>query len=79
MFRCTSSLTDNANSVWDTHDADAAVTAARSLYGKNASLAAAWCALAARGDGRTADYRFWFDIFERIRNEDIAARDLAMH
>lgn len=28
------------------------------------ALVAAWCALYARSEGREADYRFWFRIFE---------------
>lgn len=73
MFRLAFLPTDEELSVWNEKDADKAVAAAKTLYGKNASVAAAWCALAARCDGRKADYRFWFGIFEKLRNEKKAS------
>lgn len=45
---------------------DVAVASAAELYGKSASVMVAWCALAARMDGRDEDYRFWFDVFKRL-------------
>ena len=55
-------------SVWDCRDSEKAIKTAISVYGSDASIAAAWCALAARCDGRSRDYRFWVEIFERIEN-----------
>jgi hypothetical protein len=42
----------------------ASALATPTLDHNNAALAAAWCALSARCDGRQADYRFWFRVFE---------------
>lgn len=41
-----------------------ALATAATLEHNKAALAAAWCALRARCDGRQADYRFWFRVFE---------------
>jgi len=71
MFEFACSSTDDEKSVWSGKDTDAAIEAAKSLYGKNASVAAAWCALAARCDGRTIDYRFWFEIFQRLQKDNM--------
>lgn len=71
MFEFACSSTDDEKSVWSGRDTDAAIEAAKSLYGKNASVAAAWCALGARCDGRTTDYRFWFEIFQRLQKDNV--------
>lgn len=41
-----------------------ALATTATLGHNNAALAAAWCALSARCEGREADYRFWFRVFE---------------
>lgn len=71
MFELACLSTDDEKSVWSGRDTDTAIEAAKSLYGQNASVAAAWCALAARCDGRKTDYRFWFEIFQRLQKDDI--------
>ncbi len=53
--------------LWSGLDPERAIEALTSLYGPEASVAAAWCALGARSDGRQKDYRFWFDVFLRLR------------
>ena len=53
-------------SVWSGMDRDEAVWAVTGLYGKEAATAAAHCAFAARMDGRDEDYKYWFDIFQRL-------------
>ncbi|MER9557138.1 hypothetical protein [Mesorhizobium sp. M0323] len=40
-----------------------AAEAAKALWGETAATAIAWCAMSARGDGRTQEYRFWFPVF----------------
>ena len=40
-----------------------AAEAAKALWGTTAATAIAWCAMSARGDGRTHEYRFWFRVF----------------
>lgn len=45
---------------------DVAEASAIELYGKSASVMVAWCALAARTDGRDEDYRFWLELFKRL-------------
>lgn len=47
-------------------DSDAAIELAIGVYGKEAATAAAHCAQEARMDGREADYKFWFDIFQQL-------------
>jgi len=79
MFRFAFLVTDGEKSVWSEGDTDTAMEAAKSLYGNNASVAAAWCALAARCDGRTTDYRFWFQIFERLQDEISGHHDTDGH
>ncbi|EJC84159.1 hypothetical protein Rleg4DRAFT_5956 [Rhizobium leguminosarum bv. trifolii WSM2297] len=58
--------------IWS--DGDIAVTsdAARLLYGSNAKTAAAWCALGARSDGRSGDFRFWVRVFKHLSREGAA-------
>jgi hypothetical protein len=46
------------------HGKASALATAAALEHNKAALAAAWCALSARCDGRKADYRFWFRVFE---------------
>jgi hypothetical protein len=38
------------------------------LYGDQAPTAAAWCAFIAWCEESDEDYRFWSDIFQRLRN-----------
>jgi hypothetical protein len=44
-----------------------AAKAAKGLWGKTAATAIAWCAVSARCDGRTQEYRFWFRVFAYLR------------
>lgn len=46
------------------HGNASALSTAATVEQNGAALAAAWCALSARCDGRQADYRFWFRVFE---------------
>jgi len=41
--------------------------AARALWGDTAVTGIAWCALSARCDGRTDEYRFWFRVFVHLQ------------
>jgi len=45
---------------------DAAIEAALSKHRDKASLGAAWCAFAARCEGREDDYRFWLNVFKGL-------------
>src|SRR5690554_3785027 len=44
-----------------------AAEAARALWGDTAVTAIAWCAVSARCDGRTDEYRFWFQVFMHLQ------------
>ena len=46
------------------HAKASALATAPTLKHNGAALVAAWCALYARSEGREADYRFWFTVFE---------------
>jgi hypothetical protein len=54
--------------LWDGIDPESAIDVALAVYGSSAVTAAAWCAVTARCDGREGDYRFWLDVFKRLRN-----------
>ena len=56
----------NDVSILSSMDNDAALKLAMRVYGKEAATADANCAIEARMDGRQQDYRFWFDIFQRL-------------
>ena len=43
-----------------------AAAALAELYGRQAAMAAAQCALEAHGDGRGGDFRFWVAVFEML-------------
>ncbi|MEF0941598.1 hypothetical protein [Rhizobium sp. BR 362] len=45
----------------------AAASAALAVYGADAALAVAWCALCAKMDGRVMDGHFWFEVFNLLR------------
>lgn len=45
---------------------NAAIDAAKFKYGDKASLSAAWCAFAARCEGKEDDYRFWLNVFKNL-------------
>ncbi|TPN57524.1 hypothetical protein FJ976_03635 [Mesorhizobium sp. B1-1-9] len=47
-------------------DSGDAVKAAIELYGPDAQTAVAYCALEARYDGRSADFRFWSSVFRDL-------------
>lgn len=47
-------------------DRDSAVALAIEMYGDDAATVAAHCAIAARMEGRYADFQFWFDLFQRL-------------
>ena len=55
---------------WSNEDADVVVRAAKSLFGNRASVVAAWCALSARCERRTVDYKFWSGIFHRLVKDE---------
>jgi len=61
-----SELNSGDMSVWSGMDTNEAIQAVTGLYGKEAATAAAHCAFAARMDGREDDYKFWFDIFQKL-------------
>ncbi|WP_246704626.1 hypothetical protein [Rhizobium sp. P32RR-XVIII] len=48
---------------------DAAAGAARLVYGHNAKTAVAWCAIHARGNGRSSDYSFWLRVFHHLGHD----------
>ncbi|NKK74537.1 hypothetical protein GFM13_30265 [Rhizobium leguminosarum bv. viciae] len=56
---------------WSDADVGDICTAVRSLYGRHAKTAAAWCAIGARSDGRSGDFKFWVRVFERLGTEGI--------
>ncbi|MEO9340364.1 hypothetical protein ABFT80_23365 [Mesorhizobium sp. SB112] len=43
-----------------------AINAAKFKYEDKASLSAAWCAFAARCEGKEDDYRFWLNVFKNL-------------
>lgn len=46
---------------------EAAARVLTDWYGRHAARHAAECGLAARGDDRDEDYRFWCDVFAMLR------------
>lgn len=54
---------DDDISIWCGKDPAVAALAAKAVYGPDATLAVAWCALGAKVDGRAADSHFWFEVF----------------
>jgi hypothetical protein len=65
------------NSFWDLASPERAAEALTELYGSGAALAAAYCGLAAYGDDRHDDYRFWVAVFGRLREAE--QRPAAIH
>lgn len=59
-------------SIWCDMDPPAAALAARAVYGPDATLAVAWCALAAKMEGRGADGQFWFKVFTLLQSSRLA-------
>jgi hypothetical protein len=55
---------DAALEKWTVSEAAEAATA---LWGKTAATAIARCAVSARCDGRTQEYRFWFRVFVHLQ------------
>jgi hypothetical protein len=53
--------------VWRSGDLEEALAALVELYGSSAVTAAAHCAFSAHYDGRSEDFRFWFDAFMRLQ------------
>jgi hypothetical protein len=53
---------------WQKHQQEEVVEAAIGLYGSEAAIAAAYCALEAWTERRHGDYGFWFEVFLRLRN-----------
>ncbi|MBB4571150.1 hypothetical protein [Rhizobium leucaenae] len=56
----------NISTLFDS-EPGAAASAARAVYGTDATLAVAWCALCAKMDGRVLDGHFWFEVFSLLR------------
>ena len=54
-------------SFWDLASPERAARVLVAMYGTDATLAAAHCALAARTDERREDARFWHAVFRRLR------------
>ena len=52
---------------WQKHQQEEVVEAAIGLYGSEAAVAAAYCALEAWTERRHGDYGFWFEVFLRLR------------
>ena len=61
VFNC-----DAAMAKWTVPEA---AHAARELWGDTAVTAIAWCAVSARCDGRTDEYRFWFRVFAYLEGD----------
>jgi len=59
---------DDDISTWFDAEPAAAALAAQAVYGPDAVLAVAWCALSAKIDGRVSDGHFWFDVFNLLRS-----------
>ncbi|PDS63695.1 hypothetical protein CO653_20545 [Rhizobium anhuiense] len=55
---------------WSDVDFGDISTAVRLLYGRHAKTAAAWCAICARSDGRSGDFKFWVRVFEHLGPEE---------
>jgi len=51
---------------WSDADVGDISTAVCSLYGQHAKTAAAWCAISARSDGRSGDFKFWVRVFQQL-------------
>ncbi|AYG62168.1 hypothetical protein QD460_31165 [Rhizobium jaguaris] len=60
-------LGDNISNWFDGEPAAAAL-AAQVVYGPDAALAVAWCALSAKIDGRVSDGHFWFAVFNLLHS-----------
>jgi hypothetical protein len=56
---------------WDIATPERAARALVEFYGPDATLAAAHCGLAAYGDDRHDDYRFWYAVFARLRVAEV--------
>lgn len=56
---------------WSDSDVGHISAAVRSLYGRHAKTAAAWCAICARADGRSGDFSFWVGVFEHLGTDEI--------
>lgn len=55
-------------SCWFDGEPAAAAVVAQAVYGAEATLAVAWCALCAKMDGRVSDGHFWFEAFSLLRS-----------
>lgn len=53
--------------LWESANPGVVAQTVIELLGESALTAAAWCAFAARCDGRTSDYRFWTSVFLLLR------------
>jgi hypothetical protein len=68
---------DHNVSIWCDMDPPAAALAAREVYGPDATLAVAWCALSAKMEGRAADGQFWFKVFTLLHSGSLTGGILA--
>jgi hypothetical protein len=53
--------------LWESANPGVVAQTVIELLGDSALTTAAWCAFAARCDGRTSDYRFWTSVFVLLR------------
>ncbi|WP_246674419.1 hypothetical protein [Mesorhizobium sp. B2-2-2] len=66
MSRTEAKPIDAALTIAELASPERAVITAIELYGQDAATAVAWCALDANLAGRTADYRFWCQVFRSL-------------
>jgi hypothetical protein len=57
-------------SFWDITTPEDAARILFDWYGARAARIAAECGLAAHGDDREEDYRFWYAVFARLRADE---------
>lgn len=57
-------------SFWDITTPEDTARILAGWYGPLAARLAVECALAASGDGRDEDYRFWYAVFARLRAKE---------
>ena len=55
--------------IWQSTTIEEAASAARTTYGASAQTAAAWCAITARAEERSGDFRFWLAVFRHLGDQ----------